>query len=385
MSFTATNTPNTMIMPRVEVLSSSKLDERLQIRLSGVNVSIANSIRRVILSDIPIIVFRVSPIDKNKCTVFANTCGLNNEIVKHRLSCIPIHIKEVQDFPLKNYVMELHVQNNTDTLMIVTTKDFVIKDLVTGKPLSEEKTREIFPPNAYTGDFIDFVRLKAKPAEEIKGAEIHLVAEFDIGTAKEDGAYNVASCCSYGNTIDESLQETKLQQMKQKWKDEGKKEDEIEFEAKNWKLLEGKRVFVKDSFDFTIETVGIQTNGELLVLSTEIMLQKLDYLDSLLDKDEVPINPADNTMQNCFDIILDNEDYTLGKVIEYILLVNYFEKNILTFCGFKMMHPHDSFGVLRVAYASPVDVSYIKGNVKESIAILKDIYTKLKKEFLKLV
>ena len=78
MSFTATNTPNTMIMPRVEVLSSSKLDERLQIRLSGVNVSIANSIRRVILSDIPIIVFRVSPIDKNKCTVFANTCGLNN-------------------------------------------------------------------------------------------------------------------------------------------------------------------------------------------------------------------------------------------------------------------------------------------------------------------
>ena len=115
--------------PRVEILSNPK-DDELKFTLSEVNVSIANALRRIILSEIPIVVFRVSPSDKNKCSVIANTCGLNNEIIKHRLSCIPIHIKDVDTFPIKNYIMELNVQNNTDTTIYVTSNDFVIKDLV---------------------------------------------------------------------------------------------------------------------------------------------------------------------------------------------------------------------------------------------------------------
>ena len=34
--------------------------------------------------------------------------------------------------------------------------------------------------------------------------------------------------------------------------EQGKKEGEIEFESTNWKLLEGKRIYLKDSFDFVI-------------------------------------------------------------------------------------------------------------------------------------
>jgi len=230
--------------PRVDIKSDIR-DDELKFTLSDVNVSIANAIRRIILTDIPIVVFRVSPNDKNKCTIYDNTCGLNNEIVKHRLSCIPIHIKDVTEFPLKNYIMELNVQNNSDTSIYVTTKDFVVKDKITDKPLPQDKIREIFPPNDLTGDFIDFVKLKPKPSEELPGKIINLVCEFDIGTAKEDGAYNVVSTCSYGNTIDEAVQEAELQKLKQKWKDAGKKESEIEFEAANWKLLEGKRIFKK--------------------------------------------------------------------------------------------------------------------------------------------
>jgi DNA-directed RNA polymerase subunit L len=372
------------ITPRVEVTSNIR-DSELKFTLSGVNVSIANSIRRIILSEIPMVVFRVSPNDKNKCNIIANTCGLNNEIVKHRLSCIPIHIKDVEDFPIKNYILELNVQNNTDTTIYVTTKDFVIKDLVTGKPLPEEKIREIFPANDNSGDFIDFVRLKAKASEEIQPKSIHLTCEFDIGTAKEDGAYNAVSTCSYGNTIDTATQEAKLQQLKQKWKDEGKKESEIEFEATNWKLLEGKRIFIKDSFDFIIETVGVYENYELVLMACKIMLNKLSNLDALIDKDEIEIKSADNTMKNCFDIILENEDYTIGKVIEYFLLIKFYETNMVTFCGFKMLHPHDTYSVIRVAYKELVEISTIKGHLKECISDSVEVYTKLRKDFLKLV
>jgi F-type H+-transporting ATPase subunit beta len=47
-------------------------------------------------------------------------------------------------------MLELYVQNNTDTTIYVTTKDFVIKDLTTGKHLPENKIREIFPADDLT-------------------------------------------------------------------------------------------------------------------------------------------------------------------------------------------------------------------------------------------
>jgi DNA-directed RNA polymerase subunit L len=372
------------ITPRIEIHSNIK-DDELKFTLSGVNVSIANALRRIILSEIPIVVFRVSPNEKNKCNIIANTCGLNNEIVKHRLSCIPIHIKDTESFPLKNYVLDLNVQNNTDTTIYVTTKDFVIRDIVSGKTLPQEQVREIFPANDITGDFIDFVRLKGKPSDDLQAKTIHLTCEFDIGTAKEDSAYNVVSTCSYGNTIDTAAQEATLQQLKQKWKDEGKKESEIEFEATNWKLLEGKRIFLKDSFDFVLQTIGIHTNGELLLTACEIMMNKLQNLDSIIEKDEIEIRNSDNTMRNSFDIILENEDYTIGKTIEYFLYAKFYEKRLMTFCGFEMAHPHDLYSTIRVAYYEPVDISTIKGHVKECIAYANDVFRKLRKEFLKLV
>jgi DNA-directed RNA polymerase subunit L len=281
-------------------------------------------------------------------------------------------------------MLEVKVQNNTDTTIYVTTKDFTIKDLVSGKQLPDDKVKEIFPANDLTGDYIDFVRLKAKVAEEIQGKIIHLTCGFDIGYAKEDGAYNVVSTCSYGNTIDTVTQEAKLQQLKQNWKDEGKKENEIQFESENWKLLEGKRIYLKDSFDFIIETIGVYTNAELLSVACKIMLEKLATLDSIIDKDELEIKPSDNTMKNSFDIILENEDYTIGKVIEYFLLIKFYETKMLTFCGFKMMHPHDTYSIIRVAYKEPVEFSTVKGHLKECIANAVDVYNKMKKEFLKL-
>lgn len=386
MAYSYSSSDDTPVVnPRVELVSKIN-DDELLFTISGINVSFINAIRRVILSEIPIVVFRVSPNNKNKCNIISNTCGLNNEIVKHRLSCIPIHIKDVEDFPLKNYIMELNVENNTDTTIVVTTEDFTIKDSVSNKILPKDKIREIFPANEHTGDFIDFVRLKPKAAEELQAKKINLTCEFDIGTAKEDGAYNAVSTCSYGNTIDDAAQEAKLAQLKQKWKDEGMKANEIEFEATNWKLLEGKRIFKKDSFNFIIQSIGVYTNPELLTMACSIMINKLVNLDKLIEEDNLEIKLSDNTMKNCYDIILENEDYTIGKVIEYALLILFYESTgSLKFCGFKMLHPHDTYSLIRVSYKEPMEISNIKGDFKKAIAYSSEIFGKIRKEFLKLV
>ena len=84
---------------------SLKGDE-LKFTLSNVNVSVANSIRRTILSDIPTVVFKTAPYEENKANIIVNTSRLNNEIIKQRLSCIPICVKQIDEFPIKNYLLE---------------------------------------------------------------------------------------------------------------------------------------------------------------------------------------------------------------------------------------------------------------------------------------
>jgi DNA-directed RNA polymerase subunit L len=371
--------------PQVELNSKSDKDETLLFTLSGVNVSLANAIRRTILSDIPSVVFKTAPYEENKANIIANTTRLNNEILKQRLSCIPIFIKNTEDFPLKNYILEVNVENITDTTMYVTTKNFVIKDVVTGKPISESKNREIFPANDYTGYFIDFARLRPKVSDELPGEKINLTCEFSVSTAKVDGMFNAVSTCSYGYTVDTVAQDSILEKYKQTWKDEGKNEKEIKFEEKNWKLLDGLRVTKKDSFDFTIQTIGVYSNYELVNKACEILIDKLDDIDTLIEKDELKIDKSMNTMSNSFDIILENEDYTIGKVLEYFLYTKYYETKIMTFCGFKKMHPHDSESIIRVAYKDAIDKSTIKGNLKECIAESKQVFGKIKKDFLRFV
>jgi DNA-directed RNA polymerase alpha subunit/DNA-directed RNA polymerase subunit L len=371
--------------PHVELNDIPENGDMLSFTLSGVNVSIANAIRRTIISDINTVVFRTTPNEKNKANIIENTSRLNNEVIKQRLSCIPIHIKDYDEFPFKNYIMEVNIENNTDTIMFVTTQNFKIRDLVSGKYLDETKTREIFPANDYTGCFIDFIRLRPKISEEIPGEKIHLTCEFDIGNAKEDGMFNVASTCSYGFSIDDVVQEAELQRKRQTWKDESKSKEEIEFESKNWKLLDGMRITKKDSYDYTIDSVGVFTNSELIETSCKILINSFDGLNNLIDKDDLKIIKSQNTMANCFDVILENEDYTIGKVLEYFLYTKYYETNMLTFCGFKKMHPHDTYSIIRVAYTEAVEISTIKGHLQECNAESINIFKRIRKEFLKLV
>ena len=362
---------------------SEKADE-LTFTINGINVSLANAIRRTILSDINIVVFRTSPYERNDANILINTSRLNNEIIKQRLSCIPVYIKNIEEFPINKYYIEVKVQNISNSLMFVTTEDFVIKDIATDKPVSESKTREIFPPSN-TGHFIDFVRLRPKISDDLPGEALHLTCKFSIGNAKEDGMFNVVSTCSYGFTPDlEKIQET-LGKKRADWKQEGKSDKEIAFESKNWELLDALRITKKDCFDFTIQTIGIYSNFELLDKACDILISQFNELNILIESNEIIIKKSQNTMANSFDVILENEDYTIGKVIEYLLYTKFYEGiKTLTYCGYKKMHPHDSDSIIRLAYKQNVDMSFIKQNLLECVSDAIQIYKKVKKEILKI-
>jgi DNA-directed RNA polymerase alpha subunit len=360
--------------PSVKIQKNEN-EDAMYFTLSGVNVSLANAIRRTILSDIPTVIFKTKPFEENRANILVNTSRFNNEILKQRLSCIPIHITDLE-IPLEKYLVEVNRENLTDTIQYVTTEHFKIKNIQTEEYLSEKDTRNIFPPNEYTGYFLDFARLRPKISDEIPGEKLHFTCELMIGTAKEDASFNVASTCSYGYTPDEEAIEKELAKKRHGWKED--KDINVEFESKNWKMLEAKRIVKKDSFDFVIQTVGVFSNEALVFKAAGLLQSKLERWIQKLETDDVRIVESVNTMKNCWDVILENEDFTIGKVVEYMMYAKYFEEvKILSFCGFNKMHPHDADGILRVAYKEETDRSVVKQNlvsaITDAIQIFKTI------------
>ena len=355
----------------------------LTFTIYNTDVSYVNALRRTILSDIPIVVFKTIPYEENKANIMVNTSRLNNEIIKQRLGCIPICASEIPESQLKNYLLDLDVENKTDTNLIVTTKDFKIKNLVTDTYLDENTMKKIFPPYIPpTGNgeyYIDFLRLRPNITKELPGERIKLTCELSVSNARYDSMFNVVGTCSYGCTPDREKMAEQLAIRKQKWKDEGKTEPEIKFESANWNLLEGLRYVKSKSFDFIIQSLGIYENTVIIIKSCDIVINNLENIKHSLEQDEMEIKASINTMDNSYDIILVNNDYTIGNILNYELYsVFYQELKALDYIGFKKMHPHDNDSIIRVSVSDKTKgISAVKtmlnASIEEAIKKLESI------------
>ena len=365
-----------------KIVKSSEENGVYEFTISGINVSLANAIRRTIISDIPINVFKTDSYETNECNITINTSRLHNEILKQRLGCIPIHIKELDLLPGK-YVLEVDMKNDTDTTIYITTEHFKIKNKLNDNYLTEEETRKIFPPSmSKTNMFIDFARLRPKIGTTIPGEHIKLTAEFSISNAKYNSMYNVVSKCSYGNSLDIIKGNEAWEQIEDTLKSENKTKEEVEFEKRNFDLLDRQRYFKEDSFDFIITTLGIYENRDLVRKACVILQKKVLELIEGLDSDTVPINISETTMDHCYDVVLENEDYTIGKVLEYILYERYFVKEkLFSFCGFKKFHPHNTDSIIRIAYFDNTDKNTLRQHLRSVCVDASDFFKKLYEMF----
>ena len=351
--------------------------------LGGLNVSLANAVRRIILSEIPCVVIKTETYTDNQCSVSVNTSRLHNEILKQRLSCIPIHMKmeDINVLPGK-YMLELDVANDTENVVFVTTEHFKIKNKESGNYLTREETMKIFPPNTKTNSYIDFARLRPKISDSIPGERLKLTAEFSISNARDNSSFNVVSKCSYGNTPDLVKINKLWDERESQLRSQEATMSDIEFQKKNFYILDAQRSFVPDSFDFVIRTIGFYENRDIVKFAAEILSKKFDEIITQVDSGTVNIALSETTVENCYDIILENEDYTLGKAIEYILYDRYYMGDkTLTFCGFKKFHPHDANGTVRIAFAQPADLNAVKQHLKIACSEAKTLYNNIRRLF----
>jgi DNA-directed RNA polymerase alpha subunit len=377
-----------------EITKMYENDHKLFFVIKNIPTCIANAIRRTILSDIPVVVIRTETSAINQCEIITNTTRFHNEIIKQRLSCIPIITKDISILP-NNYRLILNVQNTSDYEMKwVTTDDFEIQHKESEQFIEKAKLKQMFPYNTISNRPIDFLRLRPNIGPTIPGEAIHLTAEFSVSTAKENGMFNAVSTCSYHNVLDENKKKNKWAEYKQQYIEEGLTKEEIDFEEKNFNCLEAYRCYKTDDhghpneFEFIIETIGQYTNNEVVFIASGVIKKKLEHFKSGLMEHIVPIHHSfeskqlgytsvtNSSIDHAYDIILDEEDYTLGYILEHYLYTLFYVENSSTyteeqddkdttvhdtnntnpdklqFIGFKKYHPHDHYSVIRLASSS---------------------------------
>jgi len=354
----------------------------LRFTLENADVSTANAIRRIILSEIPTLVFRtdVRADTTHQTTFHVNTTRHHNEILKQRLRCIPIGTPG-KDVVLSNYYCELRKKNLTETTIYVTTEDFKVVDRET-KKVNEALTKEMFKPDPLSNNYIDFARLLPKVADYTEGEELHVSAEFDMGIAEQDSAFNVCCTCAYGCTPDTVKQ--------QEFWDELPETSDVKKDGRNnWDLLSARRIVKERSFDFVIETVSVcvHTNGDLLRKACDIMKIKCEsFISSIEEAAATNIVEADVTMPYAFNIILRREGYTLGKSLEHMIYTQHYTSAgdmKLTFCAFKKAHPHDVDSYIQVALQddAPNKVAVVASMAIRAAKDIISIFEDIKRQF----
>lgn len=359
-------------------------DESLEFRLSNIPVSIANALRRTILSDMERIVLNPQQIE-------VNTSGhFHNEIMKHRIQSvpfIPMHKgsrmtnEEMVDF-VQEHRIEIDVQNTGAEKSYVTTGDFKIWSKTKQEYLADSEVREKFPP--YRNDYyIDLMRLYPAKGPTIPGEQFKAKIDLAINTAKNDGCFSVVSKCSYQNTPDHVAIEKVWAEKERISKEANVSIEVLEYNKRDFYLLDAERHYVENSFDFIVETNGIYENEDIVRRACGVLIQRFTHLKSLADSDDLTLRENPN-MDHAYDVVLEDGDYTIGYLLDYVLYSLYVEgEKKLTFCGFMKEHPHKKQSVLRMAFEESQDMvlakSFIQNACEKIIQVFESIELYFKK------
>lgn len=331
------------------IINKDTTTSELKFTLKNVEVTYANTLRRSILSMIPVAGLKTEPHENNQMTIYKNTSRLNNEITKHRFSCIPIHINLEEEPEVSRYSIELNVKNDTENIMEVTTKDILVKDTITGKYLTQDERDKIFPADPITKDHILITRLYPRIHLTSEIECLHLSCPISVCYAMENSVYNAVSTCGYGFTPDEMKQ-------KQGWD----KVKNTQTDKENWYLHEGKRFYKANSFDFKIESVGVYDNYTIIQLACKMIINRLKLLLQAVQNRSIEIKTGE-TMETSYDITIPNDNYTIGKLLENTLYMLYYERESkLSFVAYKKPHPHVDYGIIRMIFKNENDTSEVE-------------------------
>jgi DNA-directed RNA polymerase subunit L len=375
--------------------------------LQNIHTGLANSLRRIILTEIPNVSFDDTNINEHHAsiTIHKNTSALHNEFLAHRLSLIPIctihnpilriktywdNINQVRKYAFSNqekipiFVLKQSNADASTTGMFGNTqiKEVFSNDFTFLTP-TEYSMDDFFPRDIITDDYILINKLKPSFNESI-GEEIHATCKLTIGNGKENTRYCPVGTVTYSFEQDSPDQiELNFNHYVEYLQKERKEknidiysEDELVDIKKSYTHLDAYRVFKKDkqgnanSILFNVETIGGMNPYTIVYDAFHMMSLKLqDILKSILyvhHNDTTKLNMTSKieikkVNTNIYDIYLNNEDHTIGNLLAFYMKYLYTDgigiiAPIFKIASYKMPHPLEPKIVFRMQILDTIDL-----------------------------
>ncbi|RDW75611.1 hypothetical protein BP5796_06432 [Coleophoma crateriformis] len=259
-----------MIMDTEAMGPSVKITEagshHVDFELQTVDLAFANSLRRVILAEVPTMAIDLVEIE-------ANTSVLADEFITHRLGLIPLVSKNVDDVvysrdcdceqycELCSVTLTLHARCTGDEIMKVYARDLVVAPL---------------RPNQWVGNPVitDPEALGTVICKLRKGQELRMKCIAKKGIAKEHAKWAPTSAVGFEYDPHNKLRHTTL------WYEEDPAKEWIKSKYAEWEepQQEGEPFdfdAVPDKFYFEVESVGNLEPDAIIQQGIKVLQQKL--------------------------------------------------------------------------------------------------------------
>ena len=371
-----------------------------------IDKSIINGIRRTILNDISAVGIQQENIHINH-----NETSLHNEFMKHRISLIPLNIDPTTYN--NDYLLVLDVENKTSQIRTITTNDFKIHPLKKenigkedlslskdnydlDKEIDSKLKKKILRPFIIEDitSYIIITELKNTNSEtEYQHLQLYLFPT--IGKGKINALFNNIPQCSYSFTESPKLLKQALTN-ELKIKNIGKDErDTFEREFTN---AYKQRYYYRNHdnepywYNFVIKSNHYFNSKDTFINSLNILIGRLNRCNENLklitiepEKSRYSVTVEKN---NALHFILDDENDTIGNILQSHIVNNITDDTLITFCGYKKIHPLEEkiklvvFNKLlndidELSIVSKVIFS-ISDNIDEIVNILEEIIEKSK-------
>lgn len=380
----------------------------LTFEVFNVELTILNALRRIMISEIPTLAFKTEFGKESDIKIIGNTSGLHNEFLAHRISLIPIHysqdINEILKYNKDKYLYSIKIQNTTNKIINITTEHIQVEDTESGRTLSQSDKQKLFPPDEITKDYILLNKLKPNNTDNQKGELLDITMKADIGIGKEHARYSPTCVSIFTNKQDPKKVETELTKYieskklnKMKTSNTDLTQTEIENHITSFNVMEADRHFYTDDygnpcvFDFKIETDGRIHPKKIFDYSFDIINDKLDFIIKNINNEEIITFTTSNGIMNSFDIIIKNEDYTLGNLLQYFInKIHKEEDNKVKYVACNKPHPLINELLLKICLDNtvvPIEepdkiIEYLKSLLTNTLEQIKSIIKSYKKEVL---
>ena len=353
----------------IKAVSSRKI----QFTLGNTSYPHANTLRRAIMTLVPMVGFRSDPpgqvVEDSHIKITKNDSNTQpNELLAHRLSLIPIHGIDPQTFDENKYIFKIDLENGAATQRDVTASDIKVYERRKAADLSESlveiPSKEFFVPNPLTGDTCLITTMPAKRSTLTPALEIVLKAS--LGNGKEHARFIPTCQSTYGYTLDTNSERRKA--YFEKWLVTHKnvepaslEQDEARFKVLDteFKTMQIQRIYKlndqgePNSFDFQIESIGTMAPRAIVeraLLGLIKMCEPYVGLDNGDLPSTISVTPSDAQLPG-FDFLIGGEDHTFGNMIQTWLVDNHVEGDAMpriSFAGYKIPHPLKDEMLLRV-------------------------------------